>query len=240
MTRKAWTVLAVAGGMILGCGGLLAALKQNQRLGEPGVKVVAVPLLDPAGLEVAPRTVYLPPEVAGYASRPLPMARIVLDWLPRDTTYGQRLYEAEDRFWIQVGAVLMGADRTSIHQPQYCLTGQGFRIESESKQSIRVGGETGFDLPVRRIVASGTFRGPDDKVVELRRVLVYWFVAAGETTADHEERMWRQAVEQLKTGVLQRWAYVTCFAPCAEGEEDEAYERIARFIARLAPDFLLQ
>jgi len=240
MSRKAWVALLVAGGMIVGCGVLLAALKSNQRLGKPGVKVVDQPLLDAEGREVASRSVYLPERVEGYTSKPLPMARLVLDWLPPDTTYGQRLYEADDGFWIQVGAVLMGADRTSIHQPQYCLTGQGFRIESEEKRMIRVGGGAGFDLPVRRIVAAGTFRGQGDRVVELRRVLVYWFVADGEMTADHEERMWRQAVEQLKTGVLQRWAYVTCFAPCGEGEEEVVYERIARFIADAAPEFMLR
>lgn len=240
MNRERWIIFALAALLILGSAGALAALKRNQRLGEPGVKVVPVSLWDTDGNEVARETVYLPADVPGYESEVLPMAPIVLDWLPKDTVYGQRIYKAQDGFWIHVGAVLMGGDRTSIHQPQYCLTGQGYQIVDEQKRSIRIPGEEPYDLPVRRLIAKGVFRGPNDSAVELTRVLVYWFVADGELTADHEQRMWRQAVEQLKTGILQRWAYVACFSPCKEGGEEEAYSRMAGFIAKSAVDYILR
>jgi hypothetical protein len=240
MNRERWIIFSLAATMIMGSAGLLAAFKRNQRLGEPGVKVVAVPLRDAAGNDLAPETVHLPADVAGFDSELVPMAPLVLDWLPKDTTFGQRMYRAEDGFWIQVGAVLMGADRTSIHQPQYCLTGQGYQIVDEQKRTIAITGEKPFDLPVRRLVAKGTFRGPNDTTIELSRVLVYWFVAEQELTADHGQRMWRQAVEQLKTGVLQRWAYIACFAPARKGEEEAVYTRLADFIAKSAPEFIVR
>jgi len=239
MKTHEWILFAVAAGMILGTGALLGSLKKNQRLGNPGVRVVADPLLDGDGTLVADQSVYLPSDLPGYASKPVPMQQIVLDWLPKDTVFGQRFYSATNDFWINVGAVLMGADRTSIHQPQYCLTGQGFRIESEVRDKIQVGGADGYELPVRRIVARGAFRGLDGKVVELSRVLVYWFVADGSLTSEHEERMWEQAMEQLKSGVLQRWAYITCFAPCRPGEEAASFAKVDAFIAQAAPQFIL-
>ena len=238
MTRGAKIVSGVAAGMILLTGGLLDYLKRNQMLGEPGVKLVPVALLDEDGKEVRSRSIHLPETVTGFVSKAVPMQKLVLEWLPPDTLYGQRHYEAEDGFWIHAGAVLMGGDRTSIHQPQYCLTGQGFRIVDERAARIRLGGERGYDLPIKRIVARGTFRGADGQVVELTRLLVYWFVAKGSLTAEHDRRMWEQAIRQLKTGELQRWAYITCFAPCEEGGEDAAFERIAGFIIEAAPEFL--
>jgi hypothetical protein len=239
MSRAARTMTVAVAVLILGAGALLEYLKRNQRLGEPGVRLVAVPVFDEEGDKARERSVDLPATVPGFTSEALPMARLVLDWLPPDTDYGHRVYQADDGFWIQSGAVLMGGDRTSIHQPQYCLTGQGFRIEEETQETILVGGAQGYDLPVRRIVARGTFRGPDGRAVEQTRLLVYWFVTKGSLTADHEKRMWEQALRQLRSGELQRWAYITCFAPCEPGQEAAVYQRVAAFVRDFAPRFMI-
>ena len=68
-------------------------------------------------------------------------------------------------------------------------------------------------------------------------VFVYWFVANGELTASHADRMWWMARDLMLTGVLQRWAYVICFTPCAVGSEDEAFERVKEFIIAAVPEF---
>jgi hypothetical protein len=51
--------------------------------------------------------------------------------------------------------------------------------------------------------------------------------------------MWQMAKHLLRTGELQRWAYVSVFAVCAPGQEDAAFERIKRFIAAAVPEFQL-
>ncbi|MGB0579094.1 MAG: exosortase-associated EpsI family protein [Limisphaerales bacterium] len=237
MTREKQIVVAATVLLIAMTAGALGYLKRHQKLGEPGVKVVPVPLLDENGEQAADQTVFLPPDVDGYRSEALPMQRLVLNELPADTTYGQREYHASDGFRIRISAVLMGADRTSIHQPQYCVTGLGYRIERDEADTIKL--VNGKEVPVRKMLARGEFRGPGDTIIERNQVLVYWFVTNGSLTADHEERMWQQAVNQLKTGVLQRWAYVTCVAGCEEGKEDEAFARVLEFIRQSAPEFLI-
>ena len=47
------------------------------------------------------------------------------------------------------------------------------------------------------------------------------------------------ARDMLRTGVLQRWAYVICSAPCAPGMEDATFEQMKGFIAAAAPEFVL-
>jgi len=53
------------------------------------------------------------------------------------------------------------------------------------------------------------------------------------------ERMWSMAKHLLKTGVLQRWAYVSCFAVCPPGSEEATFERMRQFIAASVPEFQL-
>lgn len=236
MNREKQIVLAVAVLLIAGTAVALGYLKRHQKLGEPGVQVVAVPLFDEDGNEAASETVFLPAEVDGYESESVPILRLVLNELPGDTTFGQREYQAPDGFRIRMTAVLMGADRTSIHQPQYCVTGVGYRIEREQSDVIELA--NGTEVPVRKMFARGVFRGPNESVIKRNVVLVYWFVTKGSLTAAHEERMWQQAMNQLKTGVLQRWAYITCMAECEQGKEDAAFDRIMEFIRQAGPEFI--
>jgi len=51
--------------------------------------------------------------------------------------------------------------------------------------------------------------------------------------------MWWMARELFRTGELQRWAYVLCFAVCLPGQEEVTFERIRKFIAAAVPEFQL-
>ena len=51
------------------------------------------------------------------------------------------------------------------------------------------------------------------------------------------QRMWWMAREMFRTGVLQRWAYISCFAICPPGREDATFERMTKFIAASVPEF---
>jgi len=49
----------------------------------------------------------------------------------------------------------------------------------------------------------------------------------------------RTSLHKPQTGVLQRWAYVSYFAPCAPGQEDATFERMKKLITSTVPDFQL-
>jgi hypothetical protein len=51
--------------------------------------------------------------------------------------------------------------------------------------------------------------------------------------------MWWMARDLIKTGILQRWAYVSYCAFCLPGQEDATFERMKAFIAASAPEFQL-
>ena len=211
-------------------GGAIYQLQTRQTLGRPGV------LAEPqAG---SPRwRIPLPEQVAGMTSQEVPAAEVELSALPADTSIGKRLYTATNGAPLLLQVVLMGRDRTSIHQPQYCLTGQGWLIEQTEEVRLPVAGPQPHEIPALKLTASKVFTTESGQRVPVRAIYVYWFVADGALTAHRSQRLRWMAEELLKTGTLQRWAYVACFAQCLPGEEDQTFARVKEFVAEAVPEF---
>jgi hypothetical protein len=133
----------------------------------------------------------------------------------------------------------MGSDRTSIHKPQYCLTGIGWKIEKSELVTIPIERPHRYDLPAMKLTAEMQGKAPDGRSATIRAIYVYWFVSDNRLTAEHKERMWATVEDLLKTGILPRWAYVSCFSKCWPGQEDAVYRRMTRLIAAAVPEFQL-
>ena len=238
MTKQKWILVVVTLLMIGGAAGMLVRLKANQKLGEPGVKTE--PVAGGKNLHVL-----LPEWVLQYESKELQQEAIVTNTLPADTSYGQRLYvnKAHPDDQLLLSVVLMGADRTSLHKPQYCLEGAGYRIDqaATAETTIRIQRPQPYDLPVIKIVSTRQVQTTNAQPVTIRGIYVYWFVADGALSGDKSgaQRMWWMARNLLGTGVLQRWAYISCFAICPPGQEDATFERMKKFMAASVPEFQL-
>lgn len=217
----------------------LTQLRTLQRLGTPGLKVVAHDVSGEGGVILGTNSVPLPEKVLDFNSSELPIAKVVSDWLPKDTTYAQRLYRAADGFELVVNAVLMGTDRTSIHKPEYCLAGQGFRTDKIERVKIPIAGPAPYLLPVQKWTVNREATLEGGAKVRHAAVYVFWFVADQQLTDDHNERMKWMMRDLLTKGVLQRWAYVSCYAICPIGQEEATYERMRKWIAEAVPSFQL-
>jgi hypothetical protein len=232
--------------MIASAAAFLGTHKSHRRLGKPGVRVETKSMygfdeLVPtnAPFVVGSNRVALPERVLDFHSRDELIGRITVKTLPQDTTFGRRLYFRTNEPPILCQVVLMGADRTSIHKPQYCLKGMGLQTVSTQPLTVPVNRPYRYELPVMRLNLRGEVRDAEGKSHVASGVFVYWFVADGELTSSHVDRMWWMARDLMLSGVLQRWAYVICFTPCAVGSEDAAFERLKEFIAAAVPEFQL-
>lgn len=236
MNKPKW-IFAIMGLVLIGgTAVVLLQFKAHQKLGQPGVKTR--PLANSRNLEVV-----LPEAVLDYTSEWLEQSAIVTNSLPADTSYGSRRYIGPDtNFSAQVTVVLMGSDRTSLHKPQFCLTGAGWTIDNNAtrEETVRVEQPQPYDLPVVKYVASRQLQ-QEGRNAELRGIYVYWFVADDAISATESGlgRMWSMARTLLTTGVLQRWAYISYFAVCLPGQEEATYERLKKLIAASAPEFQL-
>ncbi len=239
MNRQKIILITVLVALVGTTAGICNYFKNNRRLGHPGLKLAPVRVFDTKGNVVNEESVPLPEKILDYESQTLPITQEELDWLPADTTYARRAYVAEDKFSILLNVVMMGVDSRSIHKPEICLPGQGWKIESREPAIIRVEHPAPYDLPVMKIIASKEAQLKDGSRQLVRTVYVYWFVAENDLTADHVSRMVKMGVELLKTGTLQRWSYVACMAYGYPGQEEEIYERVKVFIAASVPQFQL-
>jgi hypothetical protein len=230
MKHQKWLVFVVALGLMAGTAGALTWLRANQKLGKPGIKAMAIPGSVMMKIE-------LPERVLDFTSTNMPEPEVVVGYLPKDTSYAGRLYTATNGLQINGTIILMGADRTSIHKPDYCLPGQGWSINEKTVVNIPVAGPQNYQLPVAKWIIGNVYQTPDGQKHEVSGLYVFWFVADGEQTADNYQRMWWLGRDLLRTGVLQRWAYVSFFSVCAPGQEDATFEQMKKLIAVTVPEF---
>ncbi len=230
MKHQKWLILFVALGLMAGTAGMLTGLKTHQKLGKPGI--LAAPIPGSVMMKIE-----LPERVLDCASTNVPEPEVVLGYLPKDTSFVERIYRAADGFQASATIILMGADRTSIHRPDYCLPGQGWSIGSKTMVNIPISGGQPYELPVMKWVIHNSFQAPDGHKQEVSGIYVFWFVAGHEQTVDNFQRMWWLARDLLRTGVLQRWAYVSYFSVCAPGQEDATFERMKQLIAASVPEY---
>lgn len=209
----------------------LVWLRAHQRLGKPGVKATPTPGSLVMNIE-------LPERVLDFTSTNVPESEIELGYFPKDTSYARRLYELPDGFQSSATVVMMGADRTSIHKPDFCLPGQGWTIRKKSVEKIPLAG-AGIELPVAKWDVSNEVTTPDGNKVPVSGIYMFWFVADNEQTTENNQRIWWLARDFFRSGVLQRWAYISFFSYCAPGQEEATFEKMKRLIGAATPEFQL-
>jgi len=232
MKNQKWPLLLVALVLMAGTAGALVRLKSFQKIGKPGIKATPIP----GSLMMK---IDLPERVLDCTSTNVPEPEMVLGYLPPDTSYAERHYQTPDGFDMTGTLILMGADRTSIHKPDYCLPGQGWNIRSKKTASLTIAAATPYELPVSEWVVSNSFQTPDDRKETVSGVYIFWFVADGEETPSHYQFMRWLALDLLRKAVWQRWSYVSYFSACEPGQEDALFTRMEKVIAASVPEFQL-
>ncbi|MGH7941242.1 MAG: exosortase-associated EpsI family protein [Limisphaerales bacterium] len=232
MNNFKWKTLIVALLLIAGTAVALDWLRAHQRLGPPGIQATPIP-------GQTRMNIHLPKNVLDFTSTNVPEPSVVLGYLPRDTSYTERMYFDPDGLRIQSTVILMGEDRTSIHRPEYCLPGQGWSIDKKETAIIPTGAGPSYPLRVARWNVSASIEQPDGSKVSAFGVYVYWYVTKDHETPDHNKMLEQMAVNLFRTGHLQRWAYASYFALCGSSEQDTAFGEIKRLIMAQVPQFQL-
>ena len=222
--------------MMVGSSFLLTYMRDHQHLGEPGIKTQ--PIAGKINCDLL-----VPENLPGYTSEILTNNESSLEgYLPDDTSYRFLAYRANDGFLTELSVVLMGGDRTSIHNPEICLPSQGWEIDHHltSVQQIPMVSPYAYDLPVNRIISSKVVQDRAGKTQTYRGVYVYWFVDGSHYTEKSWEWMiWWIPRDLALTGVLERWSYISLFSTCLPGQEDATYERMKKLITLAVPQFQL-
>lgn len=152
-----------------------------------------------------------------WVGRRTEITRIEREILPADTGFSRKLYVpvADPAKQVLLSIVLSGRDRTSIHRPELCLTGQGWTIEGREVAPFRVAERDVFPasvLRVRREVMT-----PRGKTT-VPQLVAYWFVDTEGVVATHWQRVARDVWNRVLHARADRWAYVLMQTDASDGQ----------------------
>ena len=183
---------------------------------------------------------------------PVPMPNFIgLDWfgqnypvseverqvLPEDTGFSRKSYRnVMDGSSVATSIVLSGKDRSSIHRPELCLTGAGWKIVDSFKHTFEVkGASEGITTTVLRL----QMEIPDGKggIRPIESLFAYWFVSGTDMASTHWERRLQLMLDRLFRFRSHRWAYVFVQTQVFDGQMDKAIERAHEIIAGTTPEF---
>jgi hypothetical protein len=139
-----------------------------------------------------------------------------------------------------MSAIMMKTDRTSIHRPQVCITGQGWNIQKTEVIDVPVALPMPYVLKATCLTSTKMVRDrKTDKEIPRSSVYVYWFVSEKRRVPGHPEALWAISQDLITSGVLYPWAYVSCYTECRPGLEGVATARLKRLISLSVPEFQL-
>lgn len=208
--RFQWAGAVVATVLITLLGIFSWHLRSRIELDPPGV-IMAANGIDPIALPRALDFAWM-----GYDAE---VSRVEREVLPEDTGFSRRLYENLRGRRVFLSIVLSGSDRSSIHQAEICLAGQGWSIDSRRSHEFDVPGLAGGKLPVQLLSISTTQRLADGSSKKVNALFAYWFVGGDRIVAMNQERVLRDFLDRMLRGRGHRWSYVFAQTVVQENEE---------------------
>jgi len=213
---------------ILGVGVLLTAFTSNvTQATEPGVRLVDGQL-------------FLPAEVGNWRGDEMTgLTKEERDVLPADTEGGRRMYQDAAGHEVYCSVVLAGRDVTSIHRPELCLTGQGWRWAGVSVDSIPTAAAPGGVLRVMRLDAVHDVSLKNGQVGQAQSIFVYWFVGKDRTTPYHWQRILWTTMDRVFHNRNHRWAYFLIHVPVTTTRAN-AMQTVNQFVQDLYPTLVVR
>jgi hypothetical protein len=220
-------------GVVLGLAVLMLAVHaltpSHYLLTEPGVLMrlpdqVVIPCLNNATLHGIPAPVY----------------ESELTLLPTDTEYARKNYVDFGSHNIFLSIVLNGLnEQFSLHDPEVCLVGQGWRIDKQEDVSLRLA--SGHDLVVRSLLIHTQSLGKNGENQSIEGLYMYWLVAENMTTPSHRMRDLLSSWDCFLHYRSPRWAYVIVISPITQSmrvdglNEAQTRKMLQEFIGQVAP-----
>ena len=155
--------------------------------------------------------------------------------MPADTVVVRKQYVRRPNEVVVATLVLSGRERASIHRPQICLVGQGYRIVKSTVLSAPLPGRD--PLRVMTLDAEYAFRLPDGRTSRHLSCFAYWFVGKGRETPYQWQRIVWMATDRIFRNVAHRWAYVSISTGRKENSE-EHLRLLTEFVQALYPTIL--
>jgi len=164
-------------------------------------------------------------------------ARGEIKILPKDTRIHKKSYtDPETGRRLVAGIVLSGNDRTSIHRPELCLSGQGSVITNQFYVEVPIEGRKPLNVKILELERKA--RTSTGEVLEFGTFYAYWFVGLDRETAVHLSRMFYMASDRIFRNVAHRWSYISVSGVQDQFPQKDYQESITEFISGMYPHII--
>jgi len=161
--------------------------------------------------------------------------------LPKDTGFARKEYDdfLGDNIFCTI--VLSGAEQRSIHRPEACLPGQGWRILGQDNLPIRL--DSGRNLVVRNLTIQHDAIAANNEHLLVNGYFMYWFVGEDVTTPSHFTRYFLSSWDRFAHNRVHRWAYVSILSQVTDSIRpnglgaEQTRTMLADFIRKIVPTF---
>ncbi|GEM_PF-940529 len=239
---------------------------------QPGVKMEDVPQpfysetllafrpqMKPFNVAFTVSTPTLPETIGDWTSERGEMSAAEKQILPPDTGFARRNYSRVSKTEAvevspEVGRariervfcslVLEGKDATSIHRPQVCLEGQGWKLQNAPSVKVRIP-QAGGELSLAILIGAQDFPSHDGKSkVRHEWIFAYWFVGKDRVTDSHLSRRFTDMTDRLFSSRNHRWSYFLLSCPVERpadgqpwvGNEQKTIHLVREFVAEFYPE----
>jgi hypothetical protein len=187
----------------------------------------------------------LPAHIGNLYDYDEPVSPTELYILPKDTEFARKTYGdvgTPREFRILCSIILSGAERRSIHRPERCLPGQGWRIDRSTTETVPLA--SGHQLQVTALLLDRNIHLQGGSSVNVRTYYLYWFVGHNIATPSTTVRILYTYWDALVERINQRWAYVIVSKDIPQswdpnGETaDQTLGELKQFIHDAVPTFM--
>jgi hypothetical protein len=127
--------------------------------------------------------------------------------LDPNTLLSHRLYTNTTQGRLTISLVVSPSNVNSIHRPQTCLFGQGYRIVKQEEMTVPLRNRPPLKLTLLQL--SRQSHDATGRATEITSFVAYRFMDKRRQTPSHTSLTFHLIWDRLAHGRLSRWAYIT-------------------------------
>ncbi len=157
-------------------------------------------------------TATLPQSFGGYWGQDIPPSSAEIEQLINNGVELSRFsYTSPSDPPAMATVIIGGPEGRTLHRPEVCLPGQGWRINSTRKTSLDLGlpGIPPIDATLLSLIRQSP--NPDGSITSQVGYNLYWYIGHDRMAASYNEHIARSLFDSVFRNVNHRWSMVSLF-----------------------------
>lgn len=201
------------------------------------ILVVAACYLTPAasGLSAPGLRASLPQSFSTFWGRPIEPSKAEIEQLIDVGVEMSRMHYANTNGRSATATIVVGgSEGRTLHRPEVCLPGQGWKITGSTSTNVDLGEGSNVKATLLTLVRSEP--RDDGRVVQRKGFNLYWYVGRDRTAATYNKHIMASLFDGMFRNIYHRWSMISVFGflPFQETEDFLAEEEVIDVLKEIA------